>query len=85
LGGYANGFQSTTDQWLQRQQPGHPSQLEAGSGCDAADYDGDGIITEAAYAQHARQWVAAGASVVGGCCGVSPRHIRALQELRGEE
>jgi len=30
------------------------------------------------YVQHARAWLAAGASLVGGCCGTGPRDIHAL-------
>jgi homocysteine S-methyltransferase len=31
-----------------------------------------------AYASHAMAWVAAGASIVGGCCETGPDHIAAL-------
>ncbi len=31
-----------------------------------------------AYVAHARRWVDAGARIVGGCCGTSPDHVRAL-------
>jgi S-methylmethionine-dependent homocysteine/selenocysteine methylase len=36
-----------------------------------------------AYAEHATRWVAAGASVVGGCCGTGPDHIAALARSLG--
>jgi len=32
------------------------------------------------YVELARAWVAAGASIVGGCCGTGPAHIRALAD-----
>ncbi len=32
------------------------------------------------YLAFARKWVAAGASIVGGCCGIGPEHIKALSE-----
>jgi homocysteine S-methyltransferase len=35
-------------------------------------------VTETAYVEWARQWVAAGASIVGGCCGIGPNHIAGL-------
>ena len=35
------------------------------------------------YAELARNWVATGASIVGGCCGTGPAHIRALAEALG--
>lgn len=34
------------------------------------------------YHEFATTWVNAGASIVGGCCGVSPAHIKALAELK---
>ena len=46
-------------------------------GC-AGDYQ-DGVITPKAYARFAAEWVTAGASIVGGCCGVGPEHICALK------
>ncbi|MBP6580467.1 MAG: homocysteine S-methyltransferase family protein, partial [Sphingorhabdus sp.] len=30
------------------------------------------------YLEWARKWVAAGATMVGGCCGIGPQHIQAL-------
>jgi S-methylmethionine-dependent homocysteine/selenocysteine methylase len=32
------------------------------------------------YANHARLWVDAGASLIGGCCGVTPAHISRIKE-----
>ena len=41
-------------------------------------------VTPDEYLADARRWVEAGASIVGGCCGVGVEHIRALAEgLRG--
>jgi S-methylmethionine-dependent homocysteine/selenocysteine methylase len=31
-----------------------------------------------AFAEHAASWVAAGATLVGGCCGTGPEHLRAV-------
>jgi homocysteine S-methyltransferase len=42
---------------------------------------GDGTahsVSPAELVAHAREWLAAGAQVIGGCCGTSPEHIRAL-------
>jgi S-methylmethionine-dependent homocysteine/selenocysteine methylase len=37
-----------------------------------------------AYAAHAKRWAEAGAQLVGGCCGTTPAHLRAVaQSLRG--
>lgn len=35
-------------------------------------------VTPEAYLEWARRWVDAGASVVGGCCGIGPEHVSAL-------
>ena len=37
-------------------------------------------VTPEEYLSDARRWVDAGASIVGGCCGVGAEHIRALRE-----
>jgi S-methylmethionine-dependent homocysteine/selenocysteine methylase len=34
-----------------------------------------------AYAVHAKDWLAAGATILGGCCGTGPAHIARLAEL----
>jgi methionine synthase I (cobalamin-dependent) len=34
-----------------------------------------------AYADAARRWISAGTAIVGGCCGTTPAHTRALREL----
>lgn len=39
---------------------------------------GEGALSPARYAELASAWVAAGATVVGGCCGTGPAHVRAL-------
>ncbi len=43
---------------------------------------GWGTTTEgpARYAALAARWIAAGATVVGGCCGTGPEHIRAIRD-----
>lgn len=37
-------------------------------------------MTPKAYYEHAQDWAAAGAQVIGGCCGVTDDHIRELRE-----
>ncbi len=65
-GGYANTFQPVPEDWT---------------------LEGDGLLPTRddldaeAYAIHARTWLAAGATVVGGCCGTGPRHIACLRHL----
>ncbi len=40
----------------------------------------EGSIEE--YTQAARVWLRSGAQIIGGCCGTTPEHIRALHALR---
>jgi S-methylmethionine-dependent homocysteine/selenocysteine methylase len=35
-------------------------------------------LTPERYARFAQDWIAAGATIVGGCCGITPQHIHAL-------
>jgi S-methylmethionine-dependent homocysteine/selenocysteine methylase len=70
VGAYANGFTRIAD-----------------------DFNRIGVTTDmlgkrrdlgpATYAAFARDWVAAGARTVGGCCEVGPAHIAALAEEFG--
>lgn len=41
----------------------------------------DNTISPDAYAAAARSWIAGGAQVVGGCCGIGPAHITALAKV----
>ena len=47
-----------------------------------ADEDGNWISSDAIhpddYVAHVTSWIEAGASIVGGCCGTTPQHIRAV-------
>ena len=69
FGGYANGFTS-----VEPLKPGKTVDLLS------ARHD----MHEEKYAEHALQWVNAGATIIGGCCEVGPSHIaylhRQLQE-----
>jgi S-methylmethionine-dependent homocysteine/selenocysteine methylase len=38
-------------------------------------------ITPTAFAEHASEWAACGAAIVGGCCGIGPEHIAELARL----
>lgn len=37
------------------------------------------------YAEQAARWIAAGARIVGGCCGTTPEHTRALRRLLDDQ
>ena len=73
--GATASVRQTTSSWL----AGGEQQL-ASITCDA-EHDAEGNITPEAYRAHAAQWVEAGATVLGGCCGVGPEHIRRLADL----
>ena len=67
LGSYANGFQTV--------------KVSGGGREDASggqsEYDGDS--TPEAYAKQAQRWVEQGVEIVGGCCGIFPEHIHAIE------
>ena len=63
IGVYANAFQP--------QDAGYQAN-ESLSGIRAE-------VTPAAYLDWARDWVARGATIIGGCCGIGPEHIAALR------
>lgn len=44
----------------------------------------EGVIPPDALLSFAREWVRDGVQIVGGCCGLSPEHIAALQPLKQE-
>jgi homocysteine S-methyltransferase len=47
---------------------------------DAATYSWHGETSRDAFGEQARQWYAAGARIIGGCCRTTPAHIRALAD-----
>ncbi len=70
FGGYANTFQPIPENW----------DLEGDKYTDGSL----GLRTDLdpeSYAAHASNWLKAGATVVGGCCGSRPAHIARLKEL----
>ena len=48
---------------------------------DERGWSPDGGISGEQYADHAAEWIALGARVVGGCCGTHPAHTVALRHL----
>ncbi|MGB3406550.1 MAG: homocysteine S-methyltransferase family protein [Jannaschia sp.] len=68
FGGYANGFTSV-------------AALVPGGTVDSLVVRSD--LSPEVYADFAMQWVALGATVVGGCCEVGPAHIRHLADRLG--
>ena len=54
------------------------------AGVRADEYDANGIITPEAYLKHAKRWYAAGADIIGGCCGVGPAHMSLVAQYAAE-
>ncbi len=48
---------------------------------DERGWEPDASVSGAAYSAAAADWLEAGASIIGGCCGTTPEHIRALRRL----
>ncbi len=65
FGAYANGFRSVAP-------------LKGAATVDVLEARRD--VTPESYAETALDWVAAGATIVGGCCEIGPAHIAALAE-----
>jgi S-methylmethionine-dependent homocysteine/selenocysteine methylase len=65
VGGYANGFTGITSSFKEKDTP-----------VDALTARED--LDPAAYADFAGQWIASGATIIGGCCEVGPAHIAEL-------
>ena len=65
IGVYANAFPLADDKY---------------EGANATLHQLRQDITPDAYADFAKRWAAAGASIIGGCCGITPAHIKCLKE-----
>jgi S-methylmethionine-dependent homocysteine/selenocysteine methylase len=53
----------------------------AGSADDQIGWQSSSDVSTQAYAEHARRWIDAGASLIGSCCGTGPAHIAALRQM----
>ncbi|MBX3002931.1 MAG: homocysteine S-methyltransferase family protein [Anaerolineales bacterium] len=58
----------------------NPSETE-----DYINWDPTAAEQPEGYAEFARQWLADGAKLIGGCCGTTPEHIAHLRELIAQE
>lgn len=45
------------------------------------EFDHDDVISPEEYASYVPSWQAAGATVIGGCCGIGPDHMRLVADL----
>lgn len=70
VGGYANTFAPIPQDWA----------LDGDKATDGLLALREDLSPER-YAAHAADWLAAGATVVGGCCGTRPAHIEKLRDL----
>ena len=70
FGGYANGFEAAAE-------------LKVGGTVDGLKAREQ--LTPDVYAGYVQQWMAAGATLVGGCCEIGPAHIAALREVLDTE
>ncbi len=57
----------------------NPSETE-----DYVNWDPTAAEQPEGYAEFARQWLADGAKIIGGCCGTTPEHIAHLKEIIAE-
>jgi S-methylmethionine-dependent homocysteine/selenocysteine methylase len=53
----------------------------AGAEADGIGWSTDPAAAACAYERLARSWIAAGATIVGGCCGTGPAHIARLASI----
>lgn len=68
VGGYANTFLPTPDDWTLEENDLHNLRED---------------LEPPAYLGFVEEWLAQGATVVGGCCGTRPAHIRLIAEALG--
>lgn len=71
FGGYANGFGDIPSDWTVQEQ-----------GVDALGHRSNS--DPAGYAAQVQGWVTSGATLVGGCCEVTPAHIAAVAQQLGQ-
>jgi S-methylmethionine-dependent homocysteine/selenocysteine methylase len=65
VGAYANAFTPIPEKWdFHGEESIPPSRVD---------------VTPRAYSEHAADWLAAGARIIGGCCEVGPAHIAELK------
>jgi S-methylmethionine-dependent homocysteine/selenocysteine methylase len=48
---------------------------------EAAQREAETYLNPDAYTEEVQRWLDAGATIVGGCCGTRPKHIRRLKEM----
>lgn len=71
VGGYANAENVVPD----------GDHIGAEADAETAQRGASTVLGPEAYLLEVRQWLDAGASIVGGCCGTRPKHIRRIREI----
>lgn len=79
---YGNCFQKTTAEWLESTKDNNkfPESKTSINFC-IDDYDDEGYMLPSAYARYTKEWVDAGATIIGGCCGSRPKHMKAVAKI----
>ena len=65
---------------VRRQWSGHLGAYAHSGRWADPDWAFEDMISPEDYLSAAERWVAMGARIIGGCCGIEPRHIRLLKE-----
>ena len=79
-GAYANGFITTTREWLMKEYDGVDEVEESRVLVSHGSKNDGGVVSEKEYAEHVMDWISHGATIVGGCCGIGPSHITEMKE-----
>ncbi|EJK50520.1 hypothetical protein THAOC_30478 [Thalassiosira oceanica] len=78
---YGNCFKTTTSEWMKSiGSENEKTTIEHAACCNCDDDYEDGYLIPQAYAEHAMKWISLGCSIVGGCCGSRPEHMKAVSE-----
>jgi S-methylmethionine-dependent homocysteine/selenocysteine methylase len=86
---YGNCFQTTTSEWIRSVNNDSSDSAAVAPAASVNqscrdEYDVNGCLLPGAYAGYANAWAKAGATIIGGCCGCSPSHMKAVASaLRG--
>lgn len=89
---YGNCFQTTTSEWINSLDEDETSNGIDATSCTtsgtnkqtndcAEDYDEEGYLLPDVYARYVSEWVRSGATIIGGCCGSRPKHMRIVASL----
>lgn len=79
LGGYGNKRFIRKRYGVEQRDQQKEKSTGSSEGETAEHIDGERVdLDPGGYADWAGRWITAGASIVGGCCGIEPNHIRGL-------